>query len=422
MNRRTFLSNVLNTGLMTGSGLGLLPSLAWSANSTRRFLFVFCDGAWDTSMVFAPEMLENYYVHTDRDDTTSTISGIKFVDGPNRPEVRRFFEMYADKCLIVNGLDFETVAHDRAKRILMTGSPTGTDDWGAIIGANAPQMFTAPHLLLSGPNYATRYSNAILRVGESGELNRLLRGSDDLSLEPNRNHETLVSDYLNKRASQMAFADTRTQNLLEDYKRSHMQLRELKSELSTLRLPNGESTSDYGYDCSETFMGQAETALDFFANDLSRCAIVQDEGFCNMRWDSHGDYFEQNWHYDLLFLGLQQLMEALQTRTNIHGRPLIEETTVVVCSEMSRHPALNEMGGKHHWPVGSAMIINGGQGGRTIGGYNNQVLGKPLDLTSGDVSDKGVKLKPQHLGATLLAMADLDPLDFGTTNPILGAL
>lgn len=422
MNRRAFVSNIMKSGLIASAGLSMVPSLALGSNSTRRFLFVFCDGAWDTSMVFAPEMLGNYYVHTDREDTTSTISGITFVDGPNRPEVRRFFELWADKCLIINGMDFETVAHDRAKRILMTGSPTGTDDWGAIIGANAPSLFTAPHLLLSGPNYATRYSNAILRVGESGELNRLLRGSDDLSLDPNRNHEALVSDYLSKRASQMAFADTRTQNLLEDYKRSHLQLRELKTELSTLRLPNGESTSDYGYDCSETFMGQAETALDFFANDLSRCAIVQDEGFCNMRWDSHGDYFEQNWHYDLLFLGLQQLMEDLQTRTNIHGRPLIEETTVVVCSEMSRHPALNEMGGKHHWPVGSAMIINGGQGGRTIGGYNNQVLGKPLDLTSGDISDKGIKLKPQHLGATLLAMADLDPLDFGMANPILGAL
>ena len=53
------------------------------------------------------------------------------------------FEQWAESCLIINGLDFETVAHDRAKRILMTGSPTGTDDWGSIIGANSPII---PHL------------------------------------------------------------------------------------------------------------------------------------------------------------------------------------------------------------------------------------------------------------------------------------
>ena len=82
--------------------------------------------------------------------------------------------------------------------------------------------------------------------------------------------------------------------------------------------------------------------------DLSRTAIVEDVGYCRMRWDSHGDYFEQNWHYDLLFLGLQQLMTELETRTGINGQPLIDETLVVVCSEMSRHPQLNEMGGKHH--------------------------------------------------------------------------
>ena len=422
MHRRSFLQNIARTGLITGSGLSMLPSLALNNNGSRRFLFVFCDGAWDTSMVFAPEMLGNNYVHTDREDTVASISGLSFVDGPNRPEVRRFFEQWADSCLIINGLDFETVAHDRAKRILMTGSAIGTDDWGAIIGANSPQLYTAPHLLMSGPNYATRYSNAILRVGENGELNRLIQGSDDLTITPTRGYEQMVSEYLTNRTDGMGFNNTRTQNLLSDYQRSHLQLQALKAQLSSINLPDGEEGGDYGYDCSETFMGQAQVALEFFANDLSRCAIVQDEGFCNMRWDSHGDYFEQNWHYDLLFLGLQQLMDSLQTRTNIHGVPLIEETTVVVCSEMSRHPALNEMGGKHHWPVGSAMIINGGQGGRTIGGYNGQVLGRPLDLTTGDIFEKGIKLKPEHLGATLLAMADLDPLDYGKASPILGAL
>ena len=38
------------------------------------------------------------------------------------------------------------------------------------------------------------------------------------------------------------------------------------------------------------------------------------------------------------------------------------------------------------------------------------------------LDEKGIKLKPEHLGATLLAMADLDPLDYGKASPIMGAL
>ncbi len=419
MKRRQFVQRFMQGGMLLGSGMSILPSLAMQRNTTRRFLFVFCDGAWDTSMVFAPEMLGNPYVHTDYDDVQSTIGGLSFVDGANRPEVRRFFEQWADQCLIINGLDFETVAHDRAKRILMTGSPVGTDDWGAIIGANSPKLYTAPHLLMSGPTFSTNYSNAILRVGENNELSRLLEPFESDS-DPTREHESLVADYLYNRSTQTHTPHPQTQNFVDDYQRANLQLQELKQQLRRIDL--NSSNDDFGYDCSESFMGQAQIALDFFANDLTRCAIVQDQGFCNMRWDSHADYFEQNWHYDLLFLGLQQLMEALQTRTNLNGTPLIEETTVVVCSEMSRHPALNEMGGKHHWPVGSAMIIGGVQGGRTIGGYTDQVLGQQMDINSGEMSNRGVKLKPSHLGATLLAMADLDPLDFGTTPPIMGGL
>ena len=141
-----------------------------------------------------------------------------------------------------------------------------------------------------------------------------------------------------------------------------------------------------------------------------------------MRWDSHGDYFEQNWHYDLLFLGLQQLMDALQTRTNIHGVPLIEETTVIVCSEMSRHPALKQNGRKTPlvgWHSDDHQRWTRWKNHRWL---QNQVLGKRLDLDTGDITDKGIKLKPEHLGATLLAMADLDPFDFGKASPILGAL
>ena len=420
MNRRQFIQQFMS---LAATGITGIPHLALSTNRTRRFLFIFCDGAWDTSMVFAPEMLDNRNVYTDANDTRSTLGGLEFIDSPNRPEVRHFFEQWGSDCLIINGMDFETVAHDRAKRILLTGSATGMDDWGAIIGSQSPKLYTAPHLLLSGPNFSTNYSNALLRIGEDGELKNLMDGLSYNGITPNTDHEDLVNEYLQRRSQNGDTQSLSNPSFNSDFLRAHQQLAAFKAEQSRFELPSSlELDTTYGFDCNRTFMGQAQLALDFFAQDLSRCAIVQDEGFCNMRWDSHGDYFEQNWHYDLLFLGLQQLMTELQTRTGIYGTPLIEETTVIVCSEMSRHPQLNEMGGKHHWPVGSAMIIGGVTGGRTIGQYTDQVLGVNIDPNSGDISDFGEKLNPGHLGATLLAMADIDPADFLTQSPISGVL
>ncbi len=413
MKRRDFVKRVVQSAAVTSMGI---PNLAFSGNQSKRILFVFCDGAWDTSMVFAPELLGNQFVFTDSSDVQSNIGGLNFVDSGNRPEVRNFFERWGERCSIINGLDFETVAHDRAKRILMTGLASGEDDWGAIIGAKSSN-FTAPHLLLSGPNYTTQYSNAVLRVGQNGELKRLMEGIEYSDVEPSTEFDSLVSSHLTRQAQQQLGEHSSRDPFLQDYIRSQEKLSMLKGQPITL--PEGILfDNNYGSDCNQTFMAQAQVALDFFEQDISRTAIVQADGFCRMRWDSHGDYYEQNWHYDLLFLGLQQLMSELETRTGSNGQPLINDTLVVVCSEMSRHPQLNEMGGKHHWPVGSAMLIGNPNGGRTIGQYTEQVLGDHIDPVSGGLLSSGQKLTPRHLGATILALADIDPIEFAGVTPI----
>ena len=61
------------------------------------------------------------------------------------------------------------------------------------------------------------------------------------------------------------------------------------------------------------------------------------------------------------------------------------------------------------------MIINGGQGGRTIGGYNTGFLDDHLTLKL-VIPTKVVSNETQHLGATLLAMADLIQLDYGKAS------
>lgn len=412
---------------LTAGGL-LLPSTSFGApaNGERKFLFVFCDGGWDPSFVFAP-LFDNPNVNCESTATTREINGLRFVDSPNRPSVSLFFESWAQDCLIINGIDHSTVAHDRGKRLLMTGLPQGPDDWGALIAANTTQSLTAPHLVVSGPTYVTYHPDSIVRIGKNGELSDLLFGTTSQSTEQEQTTadlrtEDLISDYLKARSiqHQQANADPHAQLFAMNLGQTQTQLEDLIAQSSNInfRVEEGE----YGYACNETFMGSATIAMDCFEAGLSRCAIVEDQGFCRMRWDSHGDITEQSWHYELLFEGLNQLMETLSTRYSPSGNRLSDEVTVVVCSELGRHPKLNVMGGKHHWPVTSAMIIGGVTGGRSIGGYNDQVLSTPIDLRTGEQDDAGTKLTPAHLGSTLLAMGDIDPSPYSTAEPILGVI
>jgi uncharacterized protein (DUF1501 family) len=99
----------------------------------------------------------------------------------------------------------------------------------------------------------------------------------------------------------------------------------------------------------------------------------------------------------------------------------MESTTVVVFSEMGRHPNLNSRGGREHWTYTPAMLIGAGvAGGRSVGGYTDTLQGEPVDPKSGEIYAGGEALEPNHLGATLMAIADQDPSPLGV--PPISAL
>ena len=79
------------------------------------------------------------------------------------------------------------------------------------------------------------------------------------------------------------------------------------------------------------------------------------------------------------------------------------------------------MGGKHHWPVTTAMVIGGVTGGRTMAALTTKFWQAQSTLHQADRSQWD-KLTPGHLGATLLALADIDPTPFIDASPILGII
>jgi uncharacterized protein (DUF1501 family) len=80
---------------------------------------------------------------------------------------------------------------------------------------------------------------------------------------------------------------------------------------------------------------------------------------------------------------------------------------------MGRTPLLNGVGGKDHWPYTSVMLLGAGlTGDRVIGGFDDNYYGQTVDPGSGDVADSGQVLSAESIGATLLALADVDPADY----------
>lgn len=402
------------------AGAGLIPARLSAAPqdlADRKFLFVFCLGGWDPTYVFAP-MFDSGFVAVDPKSSVATAGGLTYVDGFERPSVKRFFERYAAKTCIINGFEVRSVTHERCRRLMMTGkSQSNADDWPSQL-AGSVDGYILPHLVISGPAYTSNYTTAVMRLGETGQLAGLLDGS---ALNTSETQARALAG-----ASQTS-ADLFVRQRIEAFEAEAAKGRQrhFASDLHTAADQLDLVRNLQGLDLSVQLNGitpvheRVKPALSCLAGGYSRCAIVGHEGLFDIGWDNHSNIEQQSQHYEVLFADLLSIYEDMEGRTGVSGKPLSEEVVVVVCSEMGRGPTMNSTGGKDHWTFTSAMLIGPGvRGGQVLGAYDDTLLGRPMDLESGEPSDNGTLLSSENFGATLLAMADIDP---GEAGPILAA-
>jgi uncharacterized protein (DUF1501 family) len=417
MNRRRFLATTAGSAALVGTGL---PRAAFASPSGRdlNFVFVFNTGGWDPTRVFATAF-DNAAVDLEFDSQRGTAGNISFVDHAARPSVRAFLDAYHERTLVLNGLMVRSIAHDMCRIISMTGGTSGfSPDWPAALAAARGTDFVLPHLVLGGPSYPGDLGSAVARTGGGGQLGALLSGTISAwSDTPVREMSSPESDVIDRyvlsrtRAYANAAHSAEKRALAERLDRAATDAVELKQYRHVM-----------DFTTSEDLEQQAMVAVEALANGTSRCVTME---YGDGSWDSHVDNdATQSVMWETLFGGLAQLLALLCAEPGRVAVTLADETVVVVLSEMGRTPKLNGKNGKDHWPFTSVMLVGPNiTGDRVVGGFDDVYYGRDIDLGSGELTDEGNLLSSEVLGATLLALGDVDPGTYvADADPILGVL
>lgn len=390
--------------------------------SDRRFLFIFCQGGWDPAWAFAP-LFDTDRVDMPEAAAPAEVNGIPFVDVEAAPSVRAFFERYGDQTALINGVEIQAVAHSTCERIAMTNSAApGGDDWAAILAAHAAVPPLIPHLHVSGPAFGNRYSSSIVRVGTSGQLATLLDRSalaaSDLPIGGLSDAALRLADARSVERAQRWSATApagRAALLGKAALASEQSLSELVGLSPLLEQGAGVALAD-----------QLALPLQALAAGISRTAMLSYKSWQQVfnGWDTHEAIDLQANHFEELFAALITILDGSWAGEADTGAAPLDNLTIVVLSEMGRFPRLNLTGGKDHWTFTSALLIGAGvAGGQAIGAYDSELLSRPVDLASGALHEGGTSLLAGHLGATLLALGDVDPAEFvAGAGPIQAAI
>ena len=414
LNRRQLLGSALATGLVGPN----LARAATPSGADLKFVFVYALGGWDPTRVLA-DGFDHDGVDMEPGSERVMTGDLAWIDHPDRPSVRTFFEAYGDRAVAFNGVLIRSIAHEICQMISMTGSTSGiVPDWPAIIAAAAADRYTLPHLVLNGPSYPGDLGTAVARSGANGQLDRLLSGdilaySDSMVSSPDRPVQDRIDRYLLGRARSAAenARSPSARRLTQDFERATVGATGLKDYRYVVDFDSGTQLSQ-----------QIDVVVAALKAGLSRCVTVS-SGFL---WDTHVDNdATQSGLWNQTFQDLGTLMSKLQTTPGQSGGSLADETVVVVMSEMGRTPQLNGFGGKDHWPYSSWLAFGPGLGGgRSIGAFDDYWYGKFVDPATGEVTESGGEgLSAESVGATLLALADIDPAEHvEAAKPITGVL
>ncbi len=410
--------------LLGGSLLGSPFGLAQDQNQ-KRLIVLMARGGWDPVVALDPK---------EEGPGVSIPPGSLFRRGDlalydaeaTAGVVPRYFAQHGDVTAIVRGLTVASVAHEACTRRILTGTlSAASPDIGAISAAMGGSDSPLPYMVLGASAFSGPFSAQSGRVGTSNQLVTLLDPAKHFPIEgkpggpfvKNQDESSAVQAFLQGRAERLRQRVGRHGNnarRLNDYRASLDSSQRLGSFSDAL----GDVAS------SVELTRQVDTVLDMMEQEVIWSASL-DTG---VSWDTHtNSHAAQTANTIILFEGLSQLIDGLKSRPGSRGGRLIDETAVVVLSEMGRTPMLNAQNGKDHWQVSNAMLIGSDIPGEQVYGKSTDtgdprgvLQAEPVDFATGQPSTNGRMLESTEFVAGVLSWVGSDPTQFlPNTTPFM---
>ena len=400
--RRKFLTGMAKSSLLATSIQSLRSSPAGAGTSTaaQNLIWITCFGGWDATRALIPAF-DNPLVNMETLAEPMHFGDLHLVDHPDRMSVRQFFERYSLYSTVIHGILTPSVAHEACLQLIRTGALSGQADWPTRIASACFAQSPIPHLVLSGQSFAGDLGHLIAKTGSGAKIKSLLAGTNS------ENSDLFVTASTSRiRAAEVQMRQRRVQQLIEQSNQDPIALQMLEqfhvNASSAQTLKDRQNLIDWNRDGS--FLGDCLTAVDILREGISHCISIEHPAL----WDSHSsnDVF-QHWLWDELFFSLGELCQELE-RTETETGTLLDQTTIVVASDMGRAPSLNSSQGKDHWPYSSALILSAQiEGQRSIGGYDRGFQGASLQSMFGNAFTEE-RLTAKHFGESLLQLWDID--------------
>lgn len=375
------------------------------------FVFYFLVGGWDLVLATDP-MSKKHGVHLPYGEGEIFDAGRHRL-GPAMKPLKPFL----DRTAILRGMYVDALNHPQARFRMVTGKfkqpgqlvPPSIQ---TIIGKKHADAYELVNVSSDALRPAVFRGDAqrdldALRVGSVEQLRSLTNVSASVDKHRARVHEALAQKdaLLAKRFPAEA--------LVQDVEGFAALSRDVGASALPATLKLAAKSAQLGPRYGGKLATQASLAIECVKHDVAPVVTVGTGEF-----DSHtGPQYAG--HPGSVKRGLEMIgliCKGLDATTLQDGQTLLDKTTIVVTSEFSREPHLNELGGKHHWPANSMILIGKGVkesrpgGGPTIfGGTDDGLFPLEINPESGGRKRGAELLDMTHGLATVLAIAGLDP-------------
>src|SRR5207245_2213128 len=146
-----------------------------------------------------------------------------------------------------------------------------------------------------------------------------------------------------------------------------------------------------------------------FRSGLSTSVTVNPAG----GFDTHSDNTQQNGRWEDLFTFLNPFLAGLAAEAGVVSASMLDETTVVFCSEFGRSPELNGDRGKDHHPWTSMLFVGKGvRPGVAVGQTDGHQEGVKVNFATGRPDDAGQVIDVQNIVAGILTLVGANPREY----------